>query len=97
MATREEFNQKLTDLATQAEKVKQEVLDALGELGNTDTTPEQDALLTRIGAAVGDLGCAQGRCAHHASDRSHDSHHLVQSTPGGTIRAACLRDGYGWE
>lgn len=55
MATREEFNQKLTDLATQAEKVKQEVLDALGELGNTDTTPEQDALLARIGAAVGDL------------------------------------------
>lgn len=55
MATREEFNTKLAALADQSEKVKAEVLAALGELNNTDTTPEQDALLARIGAAVGDL------------------------------------------
>ena len=55
MATRDEFNTKLAALADQSEKVKAEVLAALGELNNTDTTPEQDALLARIGAAVGDL------------------------------------------
>lgn len=55
MATRDEFNAKLAALADQSEKVKAEVLAALGELNNTDTTPEQDALLARIGAAVGDL------------------------------------------
>ena len=55
MATRDEFNTKLAALADQSEKVKAEVLAALGELNNTDTTPEQDALLARIGAAGGDL------------------------------------------
>lgn len=55
MATSAELDAKLAALAARAEKVKAEVIAAIEALNATATTPEQDALLERVAAAVGGL------------------------------------------
>lgn len=55
MATRTDFDARLAAVADRADKAKAEILAQIEQLKNTETSPEQDAILARLEGTVGGL------------------------------------------